>query len=134
MRTSPWLARIAVTTVTQEKRWQRVRVVEEPLTGYTRYQMAGYVESQAAGEEIRIVRRTAAPALATLRRDFWLFDAGTPGACALLLDYSPAGEWRGGQLTTDQQALLELQAEQDLALQWAVPLNDYLAQMAKQVA
>ena len=134
VRTSPWLARIAVTTITEKKRWQRVRVVEEPLTGYTRYQMAGYAESQAAGEEIRIVRRTAAPALATLRRDFWLFDTATPGACALLLDYSPTGEWRGGELTTDPHALLELQAERDLALRWAAPLNEYLVQMAKQVA
>ena len=41
VRTSPWLARIAVATVTEAKRWQRVRVVEEPLTGYTRYQLAG---------------------------------------------------------------------------------------------
>jgi len=105
-------------------------VVEEPLTGYTRYQLAGYAESQAAGEEIRIVRRTAAPALATLRRDFWLFDQGTPIAFALLLDYSPTGEWRGGEIITDSQALLDLQAERDLALQWAVPLNEYLAQMA----
>jgi hypothetical protein len=130
VRTSPWLARIAVATVTEAKRWQRVRVVEEPLTGYTRYQLAGYAESQAAGEEIRIVRRTAAPALATLRRDFWLFDQGTPIAFALLLDYSPTGEWRGGEIITDSQALLDLQAERDLALQWAVPLNEYLAQMA----
>lgn len=134
VRTSPWLARIAVTTVTEGKRWQRVRVVEEPLTGYTRYQMAGYAESQAAGEEIRIVRRTTAPALATLRRDFWLFDAGTQEAFALLLDYSPTGEWRGGELTTDPQALLGLQAERDLALRWAVALNEYLAHVANQVA
>ena len=74
VRTSPWLARIAVTTVAG-KRWQRVRVVEEPLTEYTRYEMASYVESQAAGEEIRILRNPPTP----MRGDFWLFDHGKIG-------------------------------------------------------
>ena len=36
-----------------------MRVVKEPLTGYTRYELAGCVESQAAGEEIRIALREA---------------------------------------------------------------------------
>lgn len=133
VRTSPWLARIAVTTV-EGKRWQRVRVVEEPLTEYTRYEMAGYVESQAAGEEIRVVRRTAAPAIPSLTRDFWLFDAGTPQAYALLMDYGPMGRFDGASLITDVPTLLEFTAERDLALRWSVPLNEYLAQQAKQAA
>lgn len=133
VRTSPWLARIAVTTVAG-KRWQRVRVVEEPLTDYTRYELAAYVESQAAGEEIRIVRRTAAPALTTLRRDFWLFDAATPGQFALLMNYGPAGAFDGATLVTDPEMLLEFRAERDLALKWSAPLNEYLAQRARQAA
>jgi hypothetical protein len=126
IRTSPWLARIAATTLAG-KRWQRVRVVEEPLTGYTRYELAGYVESQAAGEEIRIARPEASPALATLRRDFWMFDAGTSDEFALLMNYGRGGEYEGAGLVTNPDLLLEFQAERGLALRLSVPLNEYLA-------
>jgi hypothetical protein len=65
------------------------------LTGYTLYELAGYVESQLAGEEIRIARREASPALATLRRDFWMFDARTSDEFALPMNYAPRGEYEG---------------------------------------
>lgn len=133
IRTSPWLARIAATTLAG-KRWLRVRVVEEPLTEYTRYELAGYVESQAAGEEIRIVRRDAAPAVATLRRDFWLFDAGMTDEFALLMRYGPGGEYEGAGLVTNPDLLEEFAAERELALQWAIPLNEYLAQKGQRAA
>jgi len=134
VRTSPWLARIAVSTATQGKRWGRVRVVEEPLTDYTRYEFAGYVESQAAGEEIRIVRRAASRALSVLRQDFWLFDAETVDACALLMDYAADGTWLGGELVTDLARLQRFRAERDLALAYSVPLNEYLAREARKAA
>lgn len=133
VRTSPWLARIAVSTATQGKHWQRVRVVEEPLTDYTRYELASYVESQAAGEEIRIVRSDPG-GFRGLRRDFWLFDAGLPGACALLMNYSAKGEWEGGELTDDPVTLRRLENARDAALGWSVPLNEYLADTAKRAA
>lgn len=128
VRTEPWLARIAVSTVAEGKQWQRVRVVEEPLTDYTQYELAAYVESQAAGEEIRIARS------APLRRDFWLFDAGLPGECALLMHYSPAGEWEGAEVVTDAAVLAEFRDERGLAMRWSVPLNEYLAEQARRAA
>ena len=117
-------AHFAVSTAAQGKRWQRVRVVEEPLTEYTQYEMASYIESQAAGEEIRIARRSRQAW--ALRRDFWLFDYGTPQVRALLLNYTPEGEWRGAEWVTDAGGLLAaLAAERDLALACSVPLNEY---------
>lgn len=133
VRTSPWLARIAVTTATQGKRWQRVRVVEEPLTEYTRYELASYVESQAAGEEIRIARREAVPVTA-MRGDFWLFDPGTPEAFALILDYAPGGKFMNAELVTEPEMLEYCAAERDLALRSSVPLNEYLAGKAVRAA
>jgi len=53
VRTSPWLRRIAVTTVAG-KRWQRVHIVEHPFSEYLCYEIEGYVES-ATG------RRSASP-------------------------------------------------------------------------
>jgi Family of unknown function (DUF6879) len=125
IRTSPWLARIARTTLAG-RQWLRVRVVEEPLTGYTVYEMAGYVESQAAGEQIRVALRAASWPPRSLRRDFWLMDAGTPGAFALLMNYGPAGQFKGAELVADPQILEELEAERDVAVGWSVPLNEYL--------
>ena len=132
VRTSPWLARIAVTTATEGKRWQRVRVVEEPLSDYTRYEMTSYVESQAAGEEIRIVPRGAGSPLIMLQHDFWLFDAGTPDEFALLMDYDTSGRFRDAELIANPGPRFE--QERDLALRWSVPLNEYLAGKAAQAA
>lgn len=132
VRTSPWLARIAVTTVAG-KRWQRVRAVEEPLTTYTRYEMTSYVESQAAGEEIRILRRSAVTAPLTLARDFWLFDAETPQAYALLMDYGSGGQFEDARLITGT-LLDELTTRRGLVMGWSVPLNAYLAGKAARAA
>lgn len=136
IRTSPWLARVARTTL-EGKSWQRVRVIEEPVTDYTRYELEGYVESQAAGEQIRIARRAGPsdfPKLAALRRDFWLFDAGLTGEFALLMHYGPRGRFNSAELITGTQVLDELVAEHDLAVKWSVPLNQYLAQRAQRAA
>lgn len=134
VRTSRWLARIAVTTVGNGKQWQRVRVVEEPLTAYTEHEMQSYVESQAAGEEVRIASRTAHPVLASLHREFQLFDAGTPGVFALLMEYDTQGGFVDADLVTSPRILQEFEAERDLALRWSVPLNEYLARKARQAA
>lgn len=69
IRTSPWLQRIAATTI-GAKRWTRVRLVRHPLTEYTRYELIGFVESVAVGDEIRIVDLNAHPDLEDLGPDF----------------------------------------------------------------
>ena len=60
VRTSPWLRRVAVTTA-EGKQWGRVHVVRHPLSEYLRYEMFGYVESAAAGEESASPTRPQAP-------------------------------------------------------------------------
>jgi len=126
VRTSPWLARMAVTTAAG-KRWQRVRILDEPLTEYQCYQLASYTESAACGEEIRIAVRNSRPALAAMPQDFWLFDAGTPGAFAVLLDYDSAGRFTGAQMQDGAEAVLEYRAVADWAARYSVPLNEFLA-------
>lgn len=124
VRTSPWLARIAMTTATAGKSWSRVRVVDTPLTDYQRYQMESLRESQAAGEEILVVTRTQ---VGDVGPDFWLFDADTPGAHAVQLNYGPGGEFGGfQQVPTDR--LAEIHERRDRALAAAVPLNVFLAE------
>lgn len=123
VRTSPWLQRVAVSSA-QGKQWSRVRVVDYPLTEYTRYELVGYVESQAAGEHIQLVDYDQ---VGDLGPDFWLFDASTPSACAVLMRYTVDGKIEGFDLVTDTAHLERLQAIQHAAEAHAVPLNEFLA-------
>jgi Family of unknown function (DUF6879) len=119
VRTSPWLARIAVTT-TEGKRWMRVLVLDSPLTEYQAYRLAGLIESQAAGEQIRVMCRDAAP----LVPDFWLFD----DTVAVFLSYDAAGQFTGARLTRDPAEAALCVAERDRMVRRSVPLNEYLAE------
>ncbi len=123
-QTVPWLKRVADTTVTG-KRWQRVHVVSHPLTDYLRFELVGYEANVSAGEDVRIADRDAHPELAELRRDFWLFDAETPEAFALLMGYDVAGRLTGFERTTDSEVIRQCQRERDLAVARSIPLRAY---------
>lgn len=126
VRTSPWLRRVAV-TVAAGKRWGRVHVVRHPLSDYLRYEMVGYVESAAAGEEIRIADQAAHPGLASVGPDFWLFDAGTPDAFAVLMHYDADDRLARYEFTTSPDVLSECCSVQALTVSHSVSLNEYLA-------
>jgi hypothetical protein len=123
VRTSPWLARIA-RSVVGGKSWERVRVLDDPLTDYQRYELQAYQESQAAGEQIMIVPRTQAE---DWDQDFWLFDPDTSDARAVAMDYTPDGRWRGAVLVTDQRQVQSLSEIRRVALSRAVMLNEFIA-------
>lgn len=128
VRTSAWLRRIADTTAAG-KSWRRVRVLDRPLSEYECYQLLGYRESAEAGEVIRIAERSACPDLATLARDFWLFDAGTARPFAALMNYDHAGEYLGAVVTTEPAVIMACLTARNLAQQYSVPLGVYLAQL-----
>jgi hypothetical protein len=121
VRTAPWLARIALSTVSEGKQWCRVRLLDDPLTEYERYQLQGYAESQAAGEEIRIIPRR--DMYVPLTPDFWLLD----DAAIVFLSYDANGRWLGSRLSHDPGQLALCRQERDTALHRSVPLNEYLA-------
>lgn len=120
VRTDPWLARIAVSTVTAGKRWTRLRVVDDLLTDYQRYQMISYQESQAAGEEIRVVPRGA---VADAGPDFWLFDDHT----VVLMHYHPDGRLDRRERRDDPAAVMECRERFRRVREATVPLNEFLA-------
>jgi len=125
VRTTPWLQRVALTTV-QGKRWTRVHVIEHPLSEYLRYQLIGYIESQAAGEEIHLADRGQHPELTGLGPDFWLFDASTPHTFGAHLHFDGSGNLL---CITDasEQELKELCHQQEVALAHSVSLAEYVA-------
>jgi hypothetical protein len=126
VRTSPWLRRMAATTAAG-KSWQRVRVLEHPLNEYSRFELATYVESAAAGERIRITDRAAHPDLGALTRDFWLFDADTDHPFTALMFYDDEGGYTGAEITGAREVIRRCQAHQQLALRHSVELSAYLA-------
>ena len=125
VRTSPYLRHLATATLAG-KSWGRVHVVDHPLSEYVRYELVSYVESAAVGEQIGIADRSAGSELHDLRQDFWLFDAGNPGAYALMMRYDDDGGFLGADNADDRELAWCIQAR-DAALRYSVPLNEYLA-------
>jgi len=123
VRTSPWLARIATDTVSG-KDWSRVRLVERPLTEYTRWELLSYVESQAAGERILLAAAGAVPGAGG---DFWLFDADTAEPSGFRTHYDAGGRVAVREPVDDPDELRMLRRTRDRAVAAAVPLNEFLA-------
>lgn len=67
VRTTPWLAQMAATTG-QGKEWQRLRLIGAEPTLYEAWEVDRYVESQACGEQVRLLDRAEHPDL--VGRDF----------------------------------------------------------------
>jgi hypothetical protein len=132
VRSDPWLARIARTTLDAEapKQWRRVRVVDEPLTEYQRIELVALVEAQAVGDENFLVPRGAVGDVP----DMWLFDAGHRNAHAVVMNYDAAGQWLGCHMVTDRPALVQLDEAWERALAAAEPLNVFLARHGLEAA
>lgn len=125
VRTSSWLARIAADTIAG-KQWGRVRLVEWPLTEYTRWELVSFAESQAAGERIWLVpadRGYDGP-------DVWLFDLDTDHPVAFETLYTDDGAVRDRRLVTDTDELANLRNARDHLVAGATPLNEFLAREA----
>ncbi|MFC6081514.1 DUF6879 family protein [Sphaerisporangium aureirubrum] len=104
--------------------YSRIRLVQEPLTSYLRYELLAYRIRAELGEVIEIVRCDS-----TLRLpnedlfDFLIFDRHT----ALIHDYGDAGSQSGGWLTRDPGVLASLESKAVGLRRRAVPLPQFLA-------
>jgi hypothetical protein len=133
VRTSDYLREVAQNVLGGKQR-TRIRVLDLPMSGYALYQMTGYVESAAAGEEIRVaVRRggtqEAQSDMAAVA-DFWLFDRGAGFGRAVLMDYDEDGRFTGSR----PAELDACEAMWDAAARHAVPLNEFLARASLTIA
>ncbi|UUU21731.1 DUF6879 family protein [Streptomyces sp. DSM 40750] len=72
----PWCENVRNQTA-QGKRFERVRLVDDPPTEGQRYLLAGAPSNVAAGEDIRNLTRAEAEQLRLPNYDFWLFDSRT---------------------------------------------------------
>lgn len=117
--TSPWMARIQADTAAG-KRWYRVHVIDYPLTDYLRWELYAYPGNVAVGEEVYIVDRDTHPELDELRTDFWLLD----DRVVLVMHYDGDGRFLHADRAPDED-LDEYRRLRDVALRWAVPLDEY---------
>jgi hypothetical protein len=122
VRTSPWLARMATSTVAGRD-WRRLRLLSTEPVPYETWELDRYLESQACGEQIRILARDLHQDLAG--GDFWMFDAGHAGEAVFAMRYSGSGRFIAADRVVDSQ---ELAACRRSARLWdsAPGLNTYL--------
>jgi hypothetical protein len=119
----PWQAMIR-THVAAGRRLSRVHVIEEPLSDYVRYELAGYPVNIEAGEDVRVipVRQGDWPA-GVPQHDFWLFDDRE----LWLMKYDDAGRFVAAELNTDSGEIARHRAWRETALAQAVPVATYTA-------
>lgn len=101
-----------------------VRLVIDPLTDYTRFELAVFPEFTAAGEDIRIISAAADEWPDPLpRHDYWLFDDHD----VWRMHYHDNFRFAGAELIEDETAISQYLAWRDLAVEKSIPLDDYLA-------
>jgi hypothetical protein len=109
----------------------RVRVVIEPPSDYTRFELAHYPAMVAAGDDIRIIPTAPGTWPAGIpRHDFWLFDDHD----VWILNYDAAGVFLSAELRDDPRSITDHLRWRDTALSRAVPVSDYLAAPARRAS
>ncbi len=119
----PWLSLVAAHKAAG-RLIERVRIVSQPLTDYTRYEFAAYRDNIAAGEKVRVVAR-AALTDADQRwasEDFWIFDDGP----VVVLSYDDDGRFIGVQQADDTTPYLEAKQR---ALNIAIDFEHFVAEL-----
>jgi hypothetical protein len=118
-QSDPWLALVAVGSAAG-RLIERVQIVSEPLTDYTRFEFAAYRDRIAAGEKVRVVPRAllADEDQGWASEDFWIFDE----ELVVLLCYDEKGRFLGVQQPKDIRKYVEAKQR---ALSLAIDFEDF---------
>ncbi|MFF9153845.1 DUF6879 family protein [Streptomyces sp. NPDC014846] len=103
------------------KRFERVRILDEPPTPGQRYLLDNARRNTAVGETIRVLPRSRADELHLPRVDFWLFDARV----VALLQFNDADEMTGVELITNPVEVLRYAQAREAAWHHAVPYDQF---------
>lgn len=114
----PWAQRVTNGRA-EGKRFQRVHIVEEPLTDYIRFECAwSYRDSTVAGEDIRILKTARAEWPGDLpRQDYWLFDS----AVLVIMKYCDEGAFVAAQIVNEPAEIVKANQWRDEAVSLSVP-------------
>ena len=102
---------------------QRVRVIQEPLSDYVRFELTwGYPMNTAVDEQIHVLS-TAPGQPPVPNEDFWLFDDTTVAR----LRYDEEGRFLRAEIVTERDAVTRSCDLRDELLDRAIPLEQYMA-------
>jgi hypothetical protein len=118
-----WLSNLRTATAAG-KRFERVRVVPEPLTDYLRFEVRGTRYNVDFGEDVRYVHRNQANALGLPAHDFWVFDSSR----LVLMYFTADNRHLGSELITEPEMVQRHERWLDLAFEHATPHRQYLAE------
>jgi hypothetical protein len=116
----PWHASIRKQT-DEGKRFERVRLVDDPPTDGQRFLLTSGLGNVAAGEDIRNMWRADAQRLGLPDYDFWLFDS----RLVMKFHFSDQNETLGVQLIEEPAEVLRACQVRDLAWHYAVPTGEF---------
>jgi hypothetical protein len=115
-----WRENVAVQTAAG-KRFERVRLVDEPATDGQRFLLVSAPGNVAAGEDIRNLTRAEAERLRLPDYDFWLFDSKVVARFAFDEDDTTLGVY----VTEDPAEVLAACQARDAAWHHAVPTTEF---------
>ncbi|MEU7746322.1 DUF6879 family protein [Nonomuraea sp. NPDC049158] len=118
-----WIAELAP-RLSAGQRMERVRIVSEPHSDYTRFGLALARFNIQAGEDIRYLSRPRAARLDLPDHDFWLIDSTT----LLILRFGNDDALLGADLVTDPAVVVKHCYYRDVAQQYAIPWQEYTKQ------
>lgn len=121
----PWLDEVR-TAVCAGKTFARVRVFDEPLTEYQRWQVDVSAANVGAGEDMRILTRNQARYLRLPDHDFWLFDEAN-----LARMHFEAGQFVGPEIVTSPAEVDRYRRWKAIAWQHAVPFDVYVQRISQ---
>ncbi|MFF2328342.1 MULTISPECIES: DUF6879 family protein [unclassified Streptomyces] len=101
------------------KRFERVRILDEPPTPGQRYLLDNARRNTAVGENILVLARSRADELHLPQEDFWIFDSRV----VALLHHNDADEMTGVELITNPVDVLRYAQVREAAAHHAVPYD-----------
>jgi hypothetical protein len=108
------------------KRFERIRIVDDPPTEGQRFLLARATHNEATGENIRHLWRAEAEHLQLPVVDFWLFDDRR----SLVLHFDEADEYLGAELVEAPARISEFRRTRETAWPRAIRRVDLAAQVA----
>ncbi|MEK8172672.1 DUF6879 family protein [Streptomyces sp. M19] len=118
----PWCVNVRAQTE-QGKRFERVRLVDDPPTIGQLYLLENAKRNCAAGEDIRNLSRAEADRLRLPAEDFWLFDS----RLAALLNFDDDDNLIDVELITEPAEIVRYARIRDAAWHHAIPYADFAA-------
>ncbi|MEY9944042.1 DUF6879 family protein [Kitasatospora sp. GAS1066B] len=117
---NPWHLNVRAQTAAG-KRFERVRLVDDPPTVGQRFLAASGLSNVQAGEDIRMLPREVAVELALPDFDFWLFDSKVMAR----FHFDADDDTLGVELTEDPAVVVAACQARDAAWHHAVPLAEF---------